>query len=270
MTHSLFGRYKNLIQFVANWREHFKQKRNKHYIPIEITTRGNGITFSVPTWSLYMVFKEIFMSDFYRIKQLVKLLPANPVIIDIGGNAGYFNMMLFSQIDSAKVLAYEPIPENCKLFEENIKRNAITSDKVKVFNLAVTGTPMEEISIYKEVESDNSVTASVFNDFSSQNQNVIKIKAITLEQIIESNNLDSVDLLKLDCEGSEYPIIYETPKHVWSKVKMVYMEDHPLDTDKRNHQSVIHFLQSLGFVCDSILADNDCYAVLATKIKKHV
>ncbi len=265
MTHSLFGRYRNLIRFVSNWQAHFKQKRNKQYMPMEITTRGNKITFSVPTWSLYMVFKEIFMSDFYRIRQLVKLLPANPVILDIGGNAGYFNMMLFSQIDSATVIAYEPIPENCKLFNENVKRNSTMTDKVKVFNMAVTGTPIEEISIYKEVENDNSVTASIFTDFSKQNHNVIKVKAITLEQIIKSNNLGSVDLLKLDCEGSEYPIIYETPKYVWDKVKMVYMEDHPLDKDKRNHESVVSFLQLLGFKCDSILADNNCFAVLATK-----
>jgi FkbM family methyltransferase len=265
MTHSLFGRYRNLIRFVANWRAHFKQKGNKGYLPMEITTRGNGITFSVPTKSLYMVFKEIFMSDFYRIKELVKLLPSNPMIVDIGGNAGYFNMMLFSQIDSAKVIAYEPIAENCTLFKANVKRNPMMADKVQVLNLAVTGTPTDEISIYKEVENDNSVTASVFNDFSKQNQNIIKIKAITLEQIVESNNLQSIDLLKLDCEGSEYPIIYETPKHVWNKIKMIYMEDHPLDDDKRNHQSAVSYLESLGFTCDSILADNDCYAVLATR-----
>jgi FkbM family methyltransferase len=265
MTHSLFGRYANLIRFVSNWQAHFKQKRNKQYTPMDITTRGNRITFSVPTWSLYMVFKEIFMSDFYRIRQLVGLLPKNPVIVDIGGNAGYFNMMLFSQLNEAKVFAYEPIFENYKLFQDNVARNSIMAGKVNVFNMAVTGTPVEDVSIYKEVENNNSVTASVFNDFSKDNFNVIKVKAITLEQILSSNKIDRVDLLKLDCEGSEYPIIYESPRHVWDKVKMVYMEDHPLDKDKRNHQAAVNFLQALGFKCDSILADNDCYAVLATR-----
>jgi FkbM family methyltransferase len=265
MTHSLISRYANLIRFVSNWQAHFKQKRNKHFVPMDITTRGNGITFSIPTKSLYMVFKEIFMSDFYRIRQLVKRLPDNPVIVDIGGNAGYFNMILFAHIDSAKVIAYEPIFENYKLFQENVKRNSSMTGKVTVFNMAVTGTPVEEVSIYKEVENNNSVTASIYTDFSKDNFNVIKVKAISLEQIVETNNLDCVDLLKLDCEGSEYPIIYETPRKVWDKVKMVYMEDHPLDQDKRNHASAVNFLQSLGFTCDSVLADNACYAVLATR-----
>jgi FkbM family methyltransferase len=226
---------------------------------MEITTRGNKITFSVPTKSLYMVFKEIFMSDFYRIKLLVKLLPSNPVIVDVGGNAGYFNMMLFSKINDAQVYAYDPILENCNLHNENIKRNQIIDGKVKVFNMAVTGTPTEELTIYKEVEKDNSVTASVYTDFSSQNNNVIKVKAISLQQILESNNLNSVDLLKLDCEGSEYPIIYETPKSVWDKIKMIYIEDHPLDKEKRNHEASVKHLESLGYKCDSILADNGCY-----------
>jgi len=43
------------------------------------------------------------------------------------------------------------------------------------------------------------------------------------------------------------------------------MEDHPLDKEKRNHNAAVKFLESLGFTCDSILADNDCYAVLATR-----
>ncbi len=265
MTHSLFGRYANLIRFVSNWQAHFKQKRNKQYMPMEIMTRGNKVTFSVPTWSLYMVFKEIFMSDFYRIRHLVSLLPENPVIVDIGGNAGYFNMMFFSQVDAARVFAYEPIFENYKLFQQNVSRNSIMTDKVNVFNMAVTGSPVEEVTIYKEVENNNSVTASVFNDFSKDNFNMIKVKAITLEQILTSNKIEKVDLLKLDCEGSEYPILYESPKHVWDKVNMVYMEDHPLDKDKRNHIAAVNFLQSLGFKCDSILADNDCYAVLAIR-----
>jgi FkbM family methyltransferase len=265
MTHSLFGRYANLFRFVVNWQAHFKQKRSKEYLPMEITTRGNHITFSVPSKPLYMVFKEIFMSDFYRIRQLAHSLPTNPIIVDVGGNAGYFNMMLFSQIQLAKVFAYEPIPENYSLFMKNVARNHIMADKVKVFNMAVTGKPIAEVTIYKESENENSVTASIFTDFANQNKNVIRVKATTLDQIMEANNIETIDLLKLDCEGSEYPIIYETPRPVWDKVKMIYMEDHPLDNDKRNHNSAVSFLQSLGFKCDSILADNDCFAVWATR-----
>ncbi len=265
MEHSSLGRYRNLFRYVSNWQVHFQQKLNKEYKPMEVTTRGNNLSFSVPSWSLYMVFKEIFMSDFYRIDKLVKLLPSNPTIIDIGGNAGYFNMMLFSQIKSATVFAYEPVPENCNLFRENVKRNPITANKIKVFNMAVTGSPVDEITIYKEVENDNSVTASIYTDFADHNSSIIKVKAITLQQIIESNNLESVDLLKLDCEGSEYPIIYETPKHSWDKVKMVFMEDHPLDKNKRNHEAAVVFLKTLGFTCSSLSADNGCFGVLAIR-----
>ena len=265
MQHSSIQRYVNLFRYVANWQAHFQQKLNKEYKPMEVTTRGNKITFAVPTWSLYMVFKEIFMSDFYRMDELVKLLPPNPTVIDIGGNAGYFNMMLFSQIASANVFAYEPIIENCNLFRENVKRNPTTVDKIQVFNMAVTGSPVEEVTIYKEVENDNSVTASIYADFADHNHNSIKVKAITLQQIIETNKLASVDLLKLDCEGSEYPIIYETPQHIWDKVKMVFMEDHPLDKGKRNHQAVVDFLKNLGFSCSSLPADNGCFGVLAVR-----
>ena len=35
-------------------------------------------------------FKEIFMEDFYEADKLMKKLPPNPLVIDVGANAGFF------------------------------------------------------------------------------------------------------------------------------------------------------------------------------------
>lgn len=43
--------------------------------------------FQVPSWALYQVFKEIFISDFYDIDVLLKKLPAPLVVVDSGANA---------------------------------------------------------------------------------------------------------------------------------------------------------------------------------------
>jgi|SRR6185295_17002286 len=264
MTESSLGRYWNLFRFIRNWPLYFSHKQAKTFMPARFTTRGAALTFDVPTFELYLVFKEIFLTDFYSIDEWIGTLPPTPVVVDVGGNAGYFSMLLLSKKPDASVYAYEAIEQNFELYRNNIKINPIAG-KANVFHRAVTGKPVDSITLYKESNSDNSVTASVFQDFESQNLKTVTVKAISLEQILNENNLDHVDLLKLDCEGSEYPIVYDSPPEIFLKIKSIFLEIHNLDEDQRNEKSLNKFLHSAGYVTTQRLAGNGCFAVYATR-----
>ena len=243
MVHSSIARYQNLFRHIQNWSVYFTRKFKKGFQPITFTTKGNPLQFVVPSKALYLVFKEIFVTDFYTIDELVKPLPANPVIIDIGANAGYFNIILFAKIKEATVYAYEPIPSNYELFKKNIALNPSLQNKIHLFNKAVTGMPQQYVELFMEEVSDNSVIASVYADFDTQNQHTLKVSAISLQEIINGNQLQRIDLVKVDCEGSEYPIIYQSPNEVWQKIQMLTIEVHNLDEEKRNVNYLQHFLQ---------------------------
>lgn len=232
---------------------------------MEFVTTGNRLRFRVPSTGLYLVFKEIFVSDFYEIDTLVKQLPARPVIVDIGANAGYFNIMLFSKVKDATVYAYEPIPVNYELFKTNISLNSGLSNHIHLYNKAVTGKPQDHVELFMEHSAENSVIASVYSDFDQQNKYSIKVPAISLEEIFKSNDLNRVDLLKVDCEGSEYPIIYETPAALWAKVNRLTIEVHNLDNDKRNADYLGKYLQQQGFDVDTQFAHANCYALNAVR-----
>ena len=265
MTDSSFGRYRNLIRFIRNWPLYFSHKRSSKFLPARFSTRGTLLTFDVPTFELYLVFKEIFLSDFYSIDEWIDTLPRDPVVVDVGGNAGYFSMLLLSRRPATSLFAYEPIERNFELFQNNIKINPVISGKAHVFHRAVTGKNIDSITLYKEATSDNSVTASVFQDFESHNLNAVTVKAISLQQILSENKLEQVDFLKLDCEGSEYPIVYDSPPEIWKKIKTVFLEVHNLDEDRRNLQTIDRFLKTAGYTTTRRLASNGCYAVFATR-----
>ena len=192
-------------------------------------------------------------------------LPPKPVIVDIGANAGYFNIMLFSKIKEATVYAYEPIPVNYQLFSNNIALNPGLEKKIHLYNKAVVGTPQESVELYMEHDADNSVIASVYSDFDHQNKYSIKVPAISLAEIINGNRLQQIDLLKVDCEGSEYPIIYETPQELWSRIKRLTIEVHNLDNDQRNTDYLGRFLEQQGFAVSSQPAHTNCYALNAVR-----
>jgi FkbM family methyltransferase len=263
--HRAIARYRNLIGNIRNWPLYFTRKLRKGYEGISFVTRGNPTRFRVPSWALYQVFKEIFILDFYRFDGLVKKLPPRPVILDIGANAGYFNMMLFSKIAEATVYAYEPIPSNCDLFRQNIALNPSLEKQIHLFNKAVTGIPQESVELYMEYDAANSVIASVFADFDRQNKFTLRVPAISLQQLLEESRIERVDLLKIDCEGSEYPIIYDSPASCWAKINFLTIEVHDLDRDRRNVGQLSEFLTSQGYEVVSEPAHDNCHSLEAVR-----
>ena len=119
-----FTRYTRLFKNISNWQEYVFHKGERKKRPLMFVTRPNPVKFDVPE-SLYQVFKEIFMEDFYNVDKLIQKLPPNPLVIDVGANAGFFNVLLFSKIKNARVLAFEPLPSNIELFKKTIAQNQL-------------------------------------------------------------------------------------------------------------------------------------------------
>lgn len=268
MQHGLTARYRNLIRHIRNWPVYFRHKLRKKFAEVSFVTRGNGIRFRVPSFALYLVFKEIFVSDFYDIDALLEKLPPRPVVLDIGANAGYFDMLLFSKMAEATVYAYEPILANYELFQENVALNPFLGDRIHVFNKAVTGIPQEAVELFMETDTENSVIASVYGDFDRQNRFTQRVPSISLLQILEENGIARADLVKIDCEGSEYPIIYETPFACWEKMPLLTIEVHDLDPDRRNVGYLSRFLENRGYEVASAPAHDNCHTLEAIRKNK--
>jgi FkbM family methyltransferase len=264
MVNSTLGRYRNLVTFVRNWPLYFAEKRRGRFEPLEFTTRGNPLRFEVPTKGLYLVFKEIFLTDFYSVRDLERALPREPVVIDVGANAGYFGMMLFSRVPRARMCAFEPIEENYQLCAANIARNRALDGRITLRHAAVTGTPVESVELFADA-AGSSVTASVFAGFDPHNARRVRVKAVAIADILRDHQLTCVDLLKLDCEGSEYPILYDSPRELWQAVRAIALEVHDLDDDRRNVRELTRYLEDLGYRCSSKAARNGCWALFARR-----
>ena len=111
----------------------------------------------------------------------------------------------------------------------------------------------------------NTVISSVYEDFSKDNTKAIEITAISLEEVISNNGLAVIDILKLDCEGSEYPILYDSPASVWPLIKSLCIEVHEMDKEKRNYQFLSGFLKEKGYQQKCRLDANGCYYLFAWK-----
>lgn len=255
-----FKRYVRLWQHIANPGEYVIRKGDRRHRPLAFTTRPLPIHFEVVE-PLYQVFKELFMQDVYEIDTLVAQLPKQPVVVDIGANAGFFAVQLLSKIHQAVIYAYEPMPANVQAFEKTVARNPRLKNSVHLFQMAVTGNQEAFVDLFTETADTSQVVASMIAAFHENNTHRFTVPGITLNAIIDDNKLEKIDLLKVDCEGAEYDIFYNTKPALLQRVRRLVMEVHDIDTDKNNVQALNTYLQSLGFETHYSPINNFCYSL---------
>ncbi len=199
----------------------------------------NGIQFEVKDKnSTLPIITEIWHDKVYGdLGELVD--KTSPVIIDIGGNIGVFSLFALSTIPGSMVYTFEPEPQNFICLERNIAINAMTGRCITT-NKAICGTRGER-SLF--LTAANSGTNSMFTTSASASK--IEVSCITLEDIFTGFKIPACDLLKIDCEGAEYEILMQTPKHVFQKIKRIILEWH--EVPGFTADGLQSFLENVGY-----------------------
>ena len=233
-----FNSRKNLIAPNTFWRNYYALKRSDDDFNISVALKS-GLQVETSR-HLISAFDEIFCREVY-LDALTDLKP-QPTVIDIGANVGYFSLYLLSNFPQAKVLAFEPLPVNAKLLEKHVKMNDL-QDRLAIEPSAVYGTE-DAIQIHFNNTLDFSVGASILN-WEDTNE-VLDIKAYSLPEILKAFGLDHVDLMKIDCEGAEYNILYNCPDDTFKKIDRLAIETHAWVTEGKVDE-LMSFLKSKGY-----------------------
>ena len=192
----------------------------------------NGITFVVRPFKFdRYIIDEIFLEQAYFPDRDFKLEDGD-VVVDVGAHIGVFTVYSAKNADCT-VYSYEPRPDNFELLKENVSLNKIGSC-VKTFQLAVGG-----ISGSLEFCMD----AQGLGQIGDSNGNKIIVQTVTLKEIFDSNNLLTINFLKIDVEGEELEMLLNFPKEYFSRIEKIAMESHTeLITSK-----LTSYLSSNGF-----------------------
>ncbi len=257
-------RYIRLWKHIANPGEYAFRKGDRRKRNLQFITRPLPVRFDVPD-SLYQVFKELFMADVYEIDALVGALPPEPVVVDVGANAGFFAIQLLSKVERARVFAYEPMPANVNALRQTIQQNPRLQESIQLFPVAVTGQPLDSLDLFAEAEEKSQVVASAFAGFNPNNTQKITVPCVTLTDILLQNNLNAVDLLKVDCEGSEYDILYQTAPELIRRIRRIVVEVHDLDGEQNNLMALNGYVRSLGYATTHQPINAFCHALEAVR-----
>lgn len=157
------------------------------------------------------------------------------IILDIGANVGLFALHLSSSAD--KIICIEPTPSHFNL----LKKLTNGFKNIECVHGAVSN--QDGIAKFYTSVSNTTTNSLIARDVSS----TLEVPAYTIESIIKNANLDRVDFIKMDIEGSEYIVLDEaTLSYIGKNIPKILIEFH----DVRSNNQVpkyIEIFKELGF-----------------------
>ena len=190
-----YNLYMQMIEKVKNQNCEIIEIEKSKYKVQDMNIQGYSFKLAAYNWvlSVHDVFYNQYEHKTFQIKN-------GDVIIDAGGFIGD-TAALFCEKTSNNcfIHAFELLDENIKLFKYNNKLNNIESNVI-INQLALTNKSDETIKIKQTAVQG---ATSIFGN----NDSETSIGTITLDDYIIRNNIEKVDLIKMDIEGAEIPAL---------------------------------------------------------------
>jgi FkbM family methyltransferase len=160
-------------------------------------------------------------------------------IVDIGAHIGTFGIYAAQSCPEARIFCYEPEARNFELLNYNIRQNKLKGH-ITAYNSAVASTVGQ-----RQLAVGHSLSNSFYIVPNGANHQ--SVQCTTLEDILEDHDLDSIDLLKMNCEGAEYEILETCSDDILRQIQNIRLEYHNLDSGERSGESLKRFLISKGY-----------------------
>ncbi len=168
------------------------------------------------------------------------------VVFDLGGHIGTFAIMAGAKAKKGKVFAFEPMTDNYEVLLSNIALNSL--ENVRAENVAVSKEIGKRIFYLSTPEAGRKVGYGTggHSFFKSKERGTsIEVATSTLDALIKKYQVEKINYLKLDTEGAEFDILYNTSKENLQKIDKIAMELHPFEENTK--EKMLKFLEGHGF-----------------------
>ena len=182
-----------------------------------------------------LILNEIFLLQCYKNSNCD--IEPEDLVIDVGGNIGLFSYYAVLK-KAKKVYTFEPT----KNLYEFIKNNFYDLP-IEVFNLAVWS---ENTHLYLENKEISFLNKTSVQNNEFKNETCSVCVGVNLEEWVNSQKIDIIDYLKLDCEGCEWEFFKTVTVDFLKKIRKIVIEYH-----ENSPQEILEKLNKCGFVTET-------------------
>ena len=129
------------------------------------------------------------------------------VVVDLGAHVGVVSTFLGTRFPFLRIVSFEPVPELFAHFRRNLERNEVTN--VDARNCAVTGDG-RDLQMVVHFGTNTGGATGQLRHLDMPDHDRYVVPSVTLDAVIAELGVERVKLLKIDCEGSEYEVLFSS------------------------------------------------------------
>jgi FkbM family methyltransferase len=204
----------------------------------------SGLRFYVPCsyvgWAWANIVHIVCLDDYGVVVE--SRIPRGGVVVDVGGGFGYF-ALLAAQLGAGAVHVFEPNPAARRIIE--YQASILGYEGVVVIHPYAVS---ERDRLSEFYVSSNIVNSSLSRDYLSSRgvsiESVVRVPTVSTGTMFKLVGSELVDLLKLDVEGYEEPIIGNIiSSRLFEKINCVVVEAHTASS----FANIVRMLARTGF-----------------------
>ena len=181
--------------------------------------------------------------------EFVNVIKKDSVVFDIGANFGYYSIIAASLANLGKVYAFEPDKNNFVDFKYNIELNNLSN-----INSENTGAGSNNGNVSFKVDGIHRGRSKVV-----ENKGDYDIDVVTLDSYCQINNIENIDILKVDVEGFETEVLLGATEIIKksSNIKL-FIEFNPATLKEigLNHTKFFAAIRQVGLIPQLIIDES--------------
>jgi FkbM family methyltransferase len=234
--------------------KHFVAKQWRKISPV-VNYRLGKYTITLDTTEGIQLAMSFGRYEPVETEWVMNLIKPGMTVVDVGASFGYYSFIASSMVgDTGKVYSFEPSKPAFDSFIKNVAKNGITNIEAYQFGLGETESDLELFdSIGVSVNKWN-IHAPTFVPqyiYAVNDRSMGFIHIERLDDFWEKNNLGVIDLIKIDVEGFERPVLQGMKrlfeKRLVKNIMIEYMQPQPLFTEGTESWFMHQSLTDSGF-----------------------
>jgi len=182
---------------------------------------------------------------------------AAPVVIDAGANVGLHIVAWAEAVPELTGYAFEPVPSNRELLESNLRRHDLLG-RVRV-EASALGLSSGSVVLH---EADDAAYSSVLHTGRRSIVASYEVPVTTVDDYVASNEIQCVDLLKVDVEGYEDSVLEGAQRTISAHAPHLFVEI-SAENHNADPEATIARLKAAGYV-PYVIADG-----IVTEYERH-
>lgn len=191
---------------------------------LKLRVNGTMVPVKVRGGTEDVVMSELILRDDseYRLPPLPDFRPET--ILDLGANIGLASIYFATRYPQARVWSVEPLPENIELLERNL---APFRDRVTILRCGL-GEVAGTLPYFPSKDRRN-FGGGTFQGGLGDVSRAMPLPIRTLTEVMTVEGIPQPDIIKLDVEGFEGPILRGAPESIIGATRVVIGELHGIE-----------------------------------------